>query len=149
MPIYEYRCDKCEHEFEREQRITDDPIKTCPACKSRRVKKLISQTNFVLKGSGWYSDLYSGPSNEKDEKKGKDDGDSGSSSGEVREVGRQGFEEREERRQEEQEGELEVLEEGQVEEGRRLTATRPPLAGSNAVSPRTTPGVPGSRTAPA
>jgi len=61
MPIYEYMCDKCSHEFEREQRITEDPVKTCPKCRSRRVKKLISRTSFVLKGSGWYSDLYSSP----------------------------------------------------------------------------------------
>lgn len=59
MPIYEYACGKCGHEFEVEQRITEDPIKTCPACRSRKVKKLISQTSFVLKGGGWYSDLYS------------------------------------------------------------------------------------------
>jgi len=59
MPIYEYLCEKCGHEFEREQRITADPIKTCPACKARKVKKLISQTSFVLKGGGWYNDLYS------------------------------------------------------------------------------------------
>ncbi|MBW2292579.1 MAG: hypothetical protein JRG94_09730 [Deltaproteobacteria bacterium] len=32
MPIYEYQCEKCQHEFEREQRITADPIKTCPKC---------------------------------------------------------------------------------------------------------------------
>jgi putative FmdB family regulatory protein len=61
MPIYEYQCDKCESEFEAEQRITDDPLKTCPRCRSRKVKRLISQTSFVLKGSGWYSDLYSSP----------------------------------------------------------------------------------------
>jgi putative FmdB family regulatory protein len=66
MPIYEYQCEKCEHEFEREQRITADPIKTCPKCKARRVKKLISQTSFVLKGDGWYNDLYS--SSKKDDK---------------------------------------------------------------------------------
>ncbi|MCP5043009.1 MAG: zinc ribbon domain-containing protein [bacterium] len=68
MPIYEYLCEKCGHEFEREQRITADPIKTCPECKARKVKKLISQTSFVLKGGGWYNDLYS--STKKDDKPG-------------------------------------------------------------------------------
>jgi putative FmdB family regulatory protein len=58
MPIYEYLCDKCEHEFEAEQRITDDPIRSCPKCRSRKVRRLISQTSFLLKGGGWYSDLY-------------------------------------------------------------------------------------------
>jgi putative FmdB family regulatory protein len=59
MPIYEYACDKCGHEFEAEQRITDAPLKSCPACRGRKVRRLISRTSFVLKGSGWYSDLYS------------------------------------------------------------------------------------------
>ena len=76
MPTYEYLCDKCGHEFERQQRISDPPVKSCPSCKSRRVKKLISRTSFVLKGSGWYSDLYSSP--KADSKKG-DDSDSASS----------------------------------------------------------------------
>lgn len=70
MPVYEYACEKCGHEFEASQRITDEPIKTCPVCRARKVKRLISQTSFVLKGSGWYSDLYS--SSDKDKSKDKD-----------------------------------------------------------------------------
>lgn len=74
MPIYEYACGKCGHEFEVEQRITDAPIKTCPACRSRKARRLISRTSFVLKGSGWYSDLYSssGGGKGKGEGEGKD-----------------------------------------------------------------------------
>ena len=68
MPVYEYACEKCGHEFEASQRITDEPIKVCPKCRARRVKRLISQTSFVLKGSGWYSDLYSSKGNDKKEK---------------------------------------------------------------------------------
>ena len=78
MPIYEYACDKCGHEWEVEQRITDDPIKTCPVCRSRKVKKLISQTSFVLKGGGWYSDLYS---SKKEGGDAKSDNDGGGESG--------------------------------------------------------------------
>jgi putative FmdB family regulatory protein len=58
MPIYEYQCEKCDHEFEREQRIVDPPVKTCPKCRGRKVTKLISRSSFVLKGGGWYADGY-------------------------------------------------------------------------------------------
>jgi len=77
MPIYEYLCDKCEREFEVEQRITEDPIRSCPHCRSRKVRRLISQTSFVLKGSGWYADLYSSS-------KGKSEGDSKDKGGEAK-----------------------------------------------------------------
>jgi len=66
MPVYEYACEKCKHEFEVEQRISDDPVRTCPKCRARKVKRLISRTSFVLKGSGWYSDLYASPGAKKD-----------------------------------------------------------------------------------
>ena len=75
MPIYEYACGKCGHEFELEQRITEDPVKTCPKCRARKVKRLISQTSFVLKGGGWYSDLYSSPGRPDTDKSGKEGGD--------------------------------------------------------------------------
>ena len=58
MPIYEYECGKCGHEFEREQRMSDPPVKTCPECRSRKVTKLISRSSFVLRGGGWYADGY-------------------------------------------------------------------------------------------
>jgi len=44
------------------QKITEPAIKTCPHCKSS-VKKLISQTSFQLKGSGWYATDYAGKGN--------------------------------------------------------------------------------------
>jgi len=62
MPIYEYACPKCDSEFEVEQRITENPLKTCPKCRSRRIKRLISQTSFALKGGGWYADGYAAKS---------------------------------------------------------------------------------------
>ncbi len=58
MPIYEYECSKCGHTFEREQSMSEPPIKTCPKCKARKVTKLISRTSFVLKGGGLYADGY-------------------------------------------------------------------------------------------
>jgi putative FmdB family regulatory protein len=79
MPVYEYACEKCGHEFEASQRITDEPIKTCPKCKARKVKRLISQTSFVLKGGGWYSDLYSSGGKDKGDKD-KGDKDKGEKS---------------------------------------------------------------------
>ena len=61
MPIYEYACAACGHQFEEWQKITDKPVKVCPKCKAKKVEKLISATSFHLKGGGWYSDLYAGP----------------------------------------------------------------------------------------
>jgi putative FmdB family regulatory protein len=58
MPVYEYQCKGCGHEFEREQRISDAPIKKCPSCGAQKARRQISRTSFVLKGGGWYSDLY-------------------------------------------------------------------------------------------
>ena len=57
MPTYEYKCDKCGR-FELEQRITEDPIKKCPTC-GGEVKRLISASGIMFKGSGFHINDYS------------------------------------------------------------------------------------------
>ena len=54
MPIYEYKCDICDHQFEILQKINDVPAKTCPECSSHSLRKLVSAAAFKLKGTGWY-----------------------------------------------------------------------------------------------
>ena len=54
MPIYEYKCLKCEHQFEVIQRFTDNPVESCPECNNKSVQKLVSAPSFRLKGGGWY-----------------------------------------------------------------------------------------------
>lgn len=58
MPIYEYKCSSCQKIFEVFQRITEDPLASCPDCHGS-VKKLVSMSAFHLKGGGWYADGYS------------------------------------------------------------------------------------------
>jgi putative FmdB family regulatory protein len=57
MPIYEYRCEKCGKIFEKLQRFSDEPLKVHEEC-GGEVEKLISQSAFQLKGSGWYQTDY-------------------------------------------------------------------------------------------
>ncbi len=61
MPIYEYECPNCGR-FEVFQKITDDKLKECPKCKEKgksvHVDKIISESSFVLKGTGWYETDY-------------------------------------------------------------------------------------------
>lgn len=57
---YEYVCTACQHEWEASQPISDPPLKECPKCGAQTAKRQVSGgTGFVLKGGGWYSDLYS------------------------------------------------------------------------------------------
>lgn len=53
MPTYVYRCDSCQHQFELFQRMSDDPIDTCPECQAK-VRRVIHPVGVVFKGSGWY-----------------------------------------------------------------------------------------------
>ncbi len=74
MPIYEYDCAHC-GVFETTQRITDPPLGRCPTCK-RKVRRLISNTSFQLKGSGWYVTDYARSGNGGKDKSSATDGSS-------------------------------------------------------------------------
>lgn len=57
MPIYEYRCQDCGKDLEVMQKITESPLEVCPSC-GGSLQRLISNTSFVLKGTGWYATDY-------------------------------------------------------------------------------------------
>jgi len=54
MPIYEYVCNECGHQFDVLQKMSDKPLSDCPACEKSALKKKISAPGFRLSGSGWY-----------------------------------------------------------------------------------------------
>lgn len=58
MPLYEYRCGKCQGLTEVIQGYDDPPPKKCAKCGSSRLEKIVSRSGFVLKGSGWYQSDY-------------------------------------------------------------------------------------------
>ncbi len=82
MPIYEYQCESCGVIVENWQKITDPPLETCESC-GGKMKKLISQSTFHLKGSGWYVTDYGNKKSEnkaqKTQGKASDNSTSGSS----------------------------------------------------------------------
>ena len=57
MPTYEYRCVACEHQFERFQRMSDDPVKVCEKC-GEPVKRLLFPVAIQFKGNGFYTTDY-------------------------------------------------------------------------------------------
>ena len=75
MPIYTYRCENCGVQFEREQSYSEPPLKICPECRKKSLKKVISPVGVIFKGSGFYSTDHKSPSggssssSKKDEKK--------------------------------------------------------------------------------
>ncbi len=64
MPVYEYECMSCGAHHEIMQRYTDLPLSKCPTC-GGLVRKLISNTSFVLKGTGWYKTDYASAGSDK------------------------------------------------------------------------------------
>jgi putative FmdB family regulatory protein len=57
MPIYEYRCDRCDRTFETMQKFSDEPLHVHEGC-GGAVERLISASAFQFKGTGWYVTDY-------------------------------------------------------------------------------------------
>jgi putative FmdB family regulatory protein len=57
VPTYGYRCTSCGHQFEVFQRMSDEPVQTCPKCQGK-VTKMLYPSGVVFKGSGYYSTDY-------------------------------------------------------------------------------------------
>lgn len=70
MPIYTYRCESCGVQFERQQSFTESPLKTCPECRKKALKKVITPTKIIFKGSGFYATDHKSPSGETSKKSG-------------------------------------------------------------------------------
>lgn len=68
MPIYEYECKACGHRLEAMQKISEDPLVSCPECQQDQLSKLVSAAGFQLKGSGWYKTDYASSKDKKDNK---------------------------------------------------------------------------------
>jgi putative FmdB family regulatory protein len=75
MPVYTYRCENCGIQFERQQSFTDSPLKTCPECRKKALKKVITPTKVIFKGSGFYATDHKSPSGDTSSSK-KSDADS-------------------------------------------------------------------------
>jgi putative FmdB family regulatory protein len=75
MPTYEYACSECDNHWEEVQRITEPALEVCPRCHKKSAHRQISAGNFILKGGGWYSDLYSSKSNKAESSESKDKGE--------------------------------------------------------------------------
>ena len=79
MPTYDYICESCGCEFERFQSITAKPLRKCPKCGKRKLKRLIGAgAGVIFKGSGFYQTDYRSESYTKDkesEKKSTDKGE--------------------------------------------------------------------------
>lgn len=58
MPTYEYECTKCGSVFERFQKISEPPVKRCPQCRGKVVRKLGTGAGIIFKGSGFYATDY-------------------------------------------------------------------------------------------
>ena len=64
MPVYTYRCGACGEQFERHQFFHDEPLKICPSCRKKALRKVITPSKIIFKGSEFYSTDNKSPSGE-------------------------------------------------------------------------------------
>lgn len=79
MPIYEYQCQSCQHEFEILQKISEAALKDCPQCRQPSLRKKISAAGFRLSGGGWYETDFKKSGSKKNLAGDSGTGDSGKS----------------------------------------------------------------------
>ena len=69
MPTYDYICENCGHDFEQFQSITASPLRKCPICGKRELKRLLGTgSGLIFKGSGFYQTDYRSESYKKAQK---------------------------------------------------------------------------------
>jgi putative FmdB family regulatory protein len=83
MPTYDYVCEACNHAFEQFQSITEPELEKCPACKKKKLRRLMGTgAALMFKGSGFYTTDYRSESYKKSASADKSaSGDSGKSGG--------------------------------------------------------------------
>ena len=86
MPTYEYVCSSCANEWEEVHKISEPAVEECPKCHNKTARRQISGGRFILKGGGWYADLYSSvkPGSGKKDDAGKTSADAKSSGGDAK-----------------------------------------------------------------
>ena len=72
MPVYAYRCESCGVQFEKHQSFHDAPLKVCPECRKKSLRKVIAPVGIVFKGSGFYATDHKSPSGQVSHKSKKD-----------------------------------------------------------------------------
>ena len=59
MPLYEYKCEKCGHKFEKIEKYSAPETRKCPKCGAKAHRE-ISSSAIQFKGTGWYVTDYAG-----------------------------------------------------------------------------------------
>ena len=69
MPTYDYECSKCGHKFEKFQKMSDKPLRSCPKCKGKVHRLIGGGSGIIFKGSGFYETDYKRKAEKKPEEK--------------------------------------------------------------------------------